>query len=183
MMEFASPTRRVTTGVALLILLTACQQHDDTDETLTATPVATNPASTSVGQDAVPQIHTASSGKPVSLDAALAAVMGATEIPYPVYPNGTKYRVGGENGLKIVVFQTDDAFPDVDRYYREATGDEGMARLIAMSDYVRYSRDSSDDDPWATHRPGIVIHQFNGADEREAVGARKSARTNIIMSF
>lgn len=116
-------------------------------------------------------------------DEALAAVFGASEIPYPVYPNGQKYRVGGENGLKIVVFQTDDDFDVVDEYYSQIKENGGMARLMAMQDYVRYSSVSTDSDPWATHKPGIVIHQFNDEVERKAVGASPSARTNIIMSY
>ena len=116
-------------------------------------------------------------------NSALAAVFGASEIPYPVYPNGQKYRVGGENGLKIVVFQTDDEFETVDRYYSQFKENAGMARHMAMQDYVRYSNASTDSDPWATHKPGIVIHQFNDQGERKAVGASPSARTNIIMSF
>jgi len=118
-------------------------------------------------------------------NSALAAVYGASEIPYPVYPNGQKYRVGGENGLKIVVFQTDDAFDTVDEYYSQVKDNAGMARLLAMQDYVRYAKANADTDadPWATHKPGIVIHQFNDEVERKAVGASPSARTNIIMSF
>lgn len=116
-------------------------------------------------------------------DSALAAVFGASEIPYPVYPNGQKYRVGGENGLKIVVFQTDDEFEVVDEYYSQIKENAGMARLMAMQDYVRYSNEGADIDPWATDKPGIVIHQFNDQVERQAVGASPSARTNIIMSF
>ena len=114
---------------------------------------------------------------------ALSAVMGATEIPYPIYPNGKKYRVGGENGLKIVVFQTEDSFDEVDEYYRSASAETRMPRLMAMSDYVRYSSDEGDDDPWATYRPGIVIHEFDGEDARLAAGAGEGARTNIIMSY
>ncbi len=113
----------------------------------------------------------------------LTAVYGATEIPYPVYPNGNKYRVGGENGLKIVVFETEDSFDEVDAYYQNLSEQKGMPRLDAMNDYVRYSNDFRDDDPWATYRPGIVIHQFNDDGERAAVGATETARTNIIMSF
>ena len=70
---------------------------------------------------------------------ALSAVMGATEIPYPVYPNGRKYRVGGENGLKIVVFQTEDSFDEVDEYYPLGVGRpehaaaDGHERLRALS--------------------------------------------------
>ncbi len=111
------------------------------------------------------------------------AVVGASEIPYPVYPGGDKYRVGGENGLKIVVFATSDPFEEVDRFYNTSVGTDGMPRLTAMNDYVRYSQDASDNDPWATHRPGIVIHQFKDAAERRAVGADENATTNIILSF
>lgn len=113
----------------------------------------------------------------------LSAVMGATEIPYPIYPNGKKYRVGGENGLKIVVFETEDPFDEVDAYYRSVSADRGTPRLHAMNDYVRYPSDVEDGDPWATYRPGIVIHEFDGADARDAAGAGASARTNIIMSY
>ena len=114
---------------------------------------------------------------------ALTAVFGATEIPYPVYPNGSKYRVGGENGLMIVVFQTEDSFDEVDAYYQNHSEEAGMPRLLGMNDYVRYSSDTTDEDPWATYRPGIVIHEFDDDSERQAVGAREGARTNIIMSF
>ncbi|MFK7855137.1 MAG: hypothetical protein AB8B79_13520 [Granulosicoccus sp.] len=116
-------------------------------------------------------------------ESSISAVVGASEIPYPIYPNGSKYRVGGENGLKIVVFQTEDSFAKVDGYYKSLTGDSGMPRLVAMNDYVRYSSSTDDKDPWATYRPGIVIHQFNEDGERTAVGAKGSAQTNIIMSF
>ena len=116
-------------------------------------------------------------------ESALAAVVGASEIPYPVYPNGTKYRVGGENGLKIVVFQTEDPFHKVDDYYNGLSDNSGMARILAMTDYVRYSNTMDDLDPWATHLPGIVIHEFEGEDARQAVGASAMAKTNIIMSF
>lgn len=111
------------------------------------------------------------------------AVVGASDIPYPVYPNGTKYRVGGENGLKIVVFQTEDPFHKVDEFYNQISQNSGMARIMAMTDYVRYSQDDADLDPWATDRPGIVIHEFEGEDARKAVGASAVAKTNIIMSF
>ncbi len=114
---------------------------------------------------------------------ALAAVIGASEIPYPVYPNGTKYRVGGENGLKIVVFQTEDAFEKVDEFYHSMGENEAMVRKMAMSDYVKYSPGAEASDPWATHIPGIVIHEFDNEDSRKAVGASAAAKTNIIMSF
>lgn len=111
------------------------------------------------------------------------AVAGALEIPYPLYPNGEQYRVGGENGLKIVLFETTDTFEEVDQFYQQLIEEEEFSRLVAMSDYVRYSDASADNDPWATHLPGIVIHQFNSEDERQAVGADDTAKTNIIMSF
>jgi len=114
---------------------------------------------------------------------ALAAVIGASEIPYPVYPNGTKYRVGGENGLKIVVFQTEDSFEMVDEFYHSMGDNESMVREMAMSDYVKYSPGAEGSDPWATHIPGIVIHEFDNDDSRKAVGASDAAKTNIIMSF
>jgi len=120
---------------------------------------------------------------PLTDENPLAAVVGASEIPYPMYPNGTKYRVGGENGLKIVVFQTEDSFEKVDSYYNTLSGNAGMARIAAMSDYVRYSSEAEDVDAWATHKPGIVIHQFENETSREAVGASAMAKTNIIMSF
>jgi len=113
----------------------------------------------------------------------LSAIVGTSEIPYPMYPNGTKYRVGGENGLKIVVFQTEDPFHKVDDYYNGLSDGSGMARIVAMSDYVRYSNGTEDLDPWATHKPGIVIHEFDNEEARQAVGASAMAKTNIIMSF
>ncbi len=161
------------------IVLSACDNpfSKDTEE---HSDVVVLPATTGA-------VGGANSENRIDLDAsdtALAAVFGASEIPYPVYPNGQKYRVGGENGLKIVVFQTDDAFDDVDAYYSDIKENAGMARLLAMQDYVRYaSTEGTDSDPWATHKPGIVIHQFNDEMERKAVGASPTARTNIIMSF
>jgi len=118
-----------------------------------------------------------------SVDTLNAAIDGATQIPYPLYPNGSKYRVGGENGLKIVLFETTDSFEEVDEFYRNLAQSEQMPRMLAMNDYVRYSTVVDDNDPWATYRPGIVIHQFNDDVEREAVGADPEALTNIILSF
>lgn len=105
---------------------------------------------------------------------------GSRDIPYPVYPNASKYRIGGENGLRIVLFQTEDSFQEVDAYFQEQAD---LARLGAMPDYVRYSTSSDDNDPWATNEPGIVIHEFNNESEKSAVGADETARTNIIMSY
>ncbi len=147
-------------AILMLITLSACNRSDDSD------------AETTV----VPGITTLDSDNST-------AVIGASEIPYPVYPNGMKYRVGGENGLKIVVFETNDPFEEVDKFYNGELNKNGMPRLTAMNDYVRYSSDASDSDPWATHRPGIVIHRFQNDAERQAVGANADATTNIIMSF
>lgn len=102
------------------------------------------------------------------------------DIPYPLYPNGSKYRIGGENGLRIVLFQTEDSFQEVDSYFQEQAN---MSRLNAMQDYVRYSASADDVDPWATGKPGIVIHEFNDEAAKSAVGADGTARTNIIMSY
>lgn len=168
--------------VASLILLSGCGEKSDEekqpgDKQLTTLP-ADSRHSISAGNSA-----SAISNDQLNQNSPISAVIGASEIPYPVYPNGSKYRVGGENGLKIVVFQTDDSFDQVDGYYRNLVGNSVMPRLIAMNDYVRYSSNFEDKDPWATYRPGIVIHQFNDDGERQAVGAKNSARTNIIMSF
>ena len=116
----------------------------------------------------------------IDTDENLAAVLGAADIPYPLYPNSSKYRIGGENGLKIVLFQTEDSFEEVDAFYQS---EAKLPRLSAMNDYVRYSVESGDQDPWATTKPGIVIHQFKNADERQAAGADGASQTNIIMSF
>jgi len=154
--------------VALAATITACDKKpaDNTD----AIVVTANEVTNVVVQ-------------PELSNNALSAVVGASEIPYPVYPNGTKYRVGGENGLKIVVFQTEDPFHKVDDYYNGLSDNEGMSRLMAMTDYVRYSQGNDDIDPWATHLPGIVIHEFSDEESRQAVGASTVAKTNIIMSF
>ncbi len=167
--------RILTYSVSAMALLTLVACGDDPADKLKGAVEPIANAASSAETDVLPDM--------TGDDDSLSAVIGASEIPYPVYPNGSKYRVGGENGLKIVVFQTDDDFEQVDRYYREVSGQVGMPRLIAMNDYVRYSKDNEDKDPWATYRPGIVIHQFNTDDERQAVGAKGSARTNIIMSF
>ena len=167
--------RILTYSVSAMALLTLVACGDDPADKLKGAVEPIANAASSAASDVLPDM--------TGDDDTLSAVIGASEIPYPVYPNGSKYRVGGENGLKIVVFQTDDDFEQVDRYYREVSGQVGMPRLIAMNDYVRYSKDNDDKDPWATYRPGIVIHQFNTDDERQAVGAKGTARTNIIMSF
>ena len=167
--------RILTYSVSAMALLTLVACGDDPADKLKGAVEPIANAAGSAAADVLPDM--------TGDDDTLSAVIGASEIPYPVYPNGSKYRVGGENGLKIVVFQTDDDFEQVDRYYREVSGQAGMPRLIAMNDYVRYSKDNEDKDPWATYRPGIVIHQFNTDDERQAVGAKGTARTNIIMSF
>ena len=168
--------------VASLIILNGCGNSTEEDKLLGSKQIdlpTSNQQQAASSHDRAPVLIEDS----IQSESAVAAVGGASEIPYPVYPNGAKYRVGGENGLKIVVFQTEDSFEQVDEFYKSKAGKSGMPRLIAMSDYVRYSSSSDDQDPWATYRPGIVIHQFNDDDERLAVGAEDSAQTNIIMSF
>lgn len=112
-----------------------------------------------------------------------AAVIGTTFIPYPLYPNATQYRIGGEGELKIVLFETEDAFYKVDAFYRNYIENVGLSRLLAMSDYVRYAAGNDDFDPWATDQPGIVIHEFPDAVDARRLGARDGSKTNIIMSF
>ena len=157
-------TVRVISGVLLAstIVIVGCGKDTETDAqqpTATASEPVLGNAETS-----------ATSESPLTAD----------NIPYPLYPNSSKYRIGGENGLMIVLFQTEDSFEEVDSFYQSQAN---LPRLSAMNGYVRYSVDSQDQDPWATTKPGIVIHQFNDANERQAVGADDSAKTNIIMSF
>ncbi len=166
-------------AIASLFALSSCGGSNDTDKQSGNKPEIPPDTRITVVSDSTP----VKIGSQDIDDSGFSAVIGASEIPYPVYPNGSKYRVGGENGLKIVVFETEDSFEKVDSYYKRLSGKSGMPRLIAMNDYVRYSNSSYDKDPWATYRPGIVIHQFNDSRERMAVGAKDTARTNIIMSF
>ena len=156
-------------ATTLLLVLVACNN----DDTAAPEKVLVSTADTDVNE-----LNSMSQNAD-----ALTAVVGTSEIPYPVYPNGQKYRVGGENGLKIVVFQTEDSFQKVDQYYSSMSDNSGMPRLMAMNDYVRYSKTNEDLDPWATHLPGIVIHEFGDETERASVGASDQAITNIIMSF
>jgi hypothetical protein len=175
--------RSLSLGLALTTtaLLVACGGDITTDSanlTTKTEPVILN------GKDAVVSVTQLNSATTLTTsDTSPAAIGGATQIPYPVYPNGNKYRVGGENGLKIVLFETSDSFEEVDEFYRNLAQSEQMPRMLAMNDYVRYSTASDDVDPWATYRPGIVIHQFNDDTERRAVGADEKALTNIILSF
>ncbi|MDB4223144.1 hypothetical protein N9850_05185 [Granulosicoccus sp.] len=174
--------RSLSLGLALTTtaLLVACGGDSTTDSASLTTktePVILN------GKDAVVSVTQLNSATTETSDTSPVAIDGATQIPYPVYPNGNKYRVGGENGLKIVLFETSDSFEEVDEFYRNLAQSEQMPRMLAMNDYVRYSTKSDDVDPWATYRPGIVIHQFNDDTERRAVGADEKALTNIILSF
>jgi len=111
------------------------------------------------------------------------AVAGTGEIPYPIYPNARQYRIGGEHGLHIVLFETDDNFADVDAFYQRYIDSRGLSRIVGMSDYVRYAAGEDDNDAWATSNPGIVIHGFNTAQEARSNGANAGAKTNIIVSF
>jgi hypothetical protein len=175
--------RSLSLGLALTTtaLLAACGGDSATDSVNVTTktePVIVHGKDTvvSVTQLNGATTDTSPSNLPVAIE-------GATQIPYPLYPNSNKYRVGGENGLKIVLFETADSFEEVDEFYRNLAQSEQMPRMLAMSDYVRYSTNPDDIDPWATYKPGIVIHQFNFNAERSAVGADQKALTNIILSF
>lgn len=115
------------------------------------------------------------------------AVTGSNAIPYPIYPEAKQYRIGGENGLQVVLFETSDSFEDVDKFYKRYGGSQGYARLVGMADYVRYDTTresaSSSADAWKNDKPGIVIHSFSDSDEAAQSGARPDARTNIIVSY
>ena len=92
--------------VASLIVLSGCGKGSE-DEKLLGNKQLTLP--TDNGQFASANDSSpAGSSDQLNQESTISAVIGASEIPYPVYPNGSKYRVGGENGLKIVVFQTED---------------------------------------------------------------------------
>ena len=165
--------RSVSLGLTLtaVAVLAACGEDSATSSKKITAPVVLN------GNNEVTNLIANKT------DATLTAIDGATTIPYPLYPNGNKYRVGGENGLKIVLFETTDSFEEVDEFYRTMAQSDAMPRMMAMNDYVRYSTNTEDVDPWGTSKPGIVIHQFNDDNERDAVGADKEALTNIILSF
>ena len=116
-------------------------------------------------------------------DQQTAAIEGTAEIPYPIFPEAKQYRVGGENGLQVVLFETEASFSDVDAFYRRYIHKKGLSRISAMSDYVRYAASSDDIDAWATDKPGIVIHGFETEQEANKYGAEGTSLTNIIVSY
>jgi len=167
-------------ALLVLLLIGGCQRESasEAETDAGATPVVAD-------ADALAEA-TAEKATEVSDEAAAAvdeALLPSDDVPYPIYPNGTRYRVGGENGLKIVLFETADSFEEVDAFYSAQAEAQGMPRLHAMTDYVRFGSGADDQDAWATHRPGIVVHEFSGDEEREAVGADSQALTNIIISY
>lgn len=175
-------TYRPLVALVLAGSITACGSESKSPE---IPPVAEAESTSATGEHVKSGEWTTTEDIDVPVDQiddnqAASDVLGIDDIPYPLYPNGSRYRIGGENGLKIILFQTEDSFEDVDAYYQSQAN---MPRLSAMNDYVRYSAGKGDNDPWATGNPGIVIHQFNSESERNAVGADEKARTNIIMSF
>lgn len=169
-------------AVALLALGISSCGNDNT--TQTAATISEKPSEDSItltAADSAGQISDSASSHIVDVSQSDAEEnLKPEDIPYPLYPNGSSYRIGEEGTLHVILFQTEDSFEQVDTYYRERVK---LPRLSAMGDYVRYSTSEADIDPWETSQPGIVIHKFNNESEREAVGADKSANTNIIMSF
>lgn len=115
------------------------------------------------------------------------AITGSDAIPYPIYPDAKQYRIGGENGLHVVLFETNDSFEEVDSFYQRYSGSKGYSRLVGMADYVRYDTTreaaSSNSDAWKNDKPGIVIHGFTDQDEATQSGATPGAKTNIIVSY
>lgn len=187
-MTMNSISFKVLVGCLAASLLSSCRNDADVstdNNTLPAVAAANNVAITSETDTESATQWAVSKDMNVTPDQIgesldLASVLGDGDIPYPVYPNGSHYRIGTENGLKIIVFETEDTFEEVDAYYQVKAG---MARLSAMKDYVRYSRTDEDNDPWETGKPGIVIHEFSSESEKLAAGANDNSRTNIIMSF
>ncbi len=116
-------------------------------------------------------------------DQQMAAIEGTAEIPYPIFPEAKQYRIGGENGLQVVLFETQASFSDVDAFYRRYIHKKGLSRISAMSDYVRYAANADDIDAWATDKPGIVIHGFETEQEANRYGAERTSLTNIIVSY
>lgn len=167
--------------IALVALFLSSCSKDNASSIVSEEPTI-NAATPSIAN----QVHTASVGGSAGNSGARPAdndedtSLSPDDVPYPLYPNGLSYRIGDEGKLKIILFQTEDSFEQVDSFYREKSQ---LERLSSMSGYVRYSVNEGDIDPWETAKPGIVIHQFNDASEREAVGAGDDANTNIIMSF
>lgn len=114
----------------------------------------------------------------------VASMPHALEVPYPLYPNGTKYRIGGESGLKIVAYETIDDFTAVDKYFTEQASKKGLSRHPVMSDYVRYEKGGGRGiDPWEPGRPGVIIHTFTDESEALSYGAAPDSKTNIIISY
>lgn len=111
------------------------------------------------------------------------AIAGTSGIPYPVFPEATQYRIGGEDGLHIVLFETTASFDEVDSFYQRHQENGGMSRLQAMNDYVRYTAGENDSDAWDNNKPGIVIHGFQNQNEAVQTGADPDSKTNIIISF
>lgn len=166
--------------VALLALFLSSCGKEDTSSTVPEEQKenATTPSTADQAQNAN---EGGSAGNPeASSTSEDSENLSPEDIPYPLYPNGLSYRIGEEGTLKIILFQTEDSFEQVDTFFQEQSK---LTRLSAMSGYVRYSANEGDIDPWETSKPGIVIHEFNDASEREAVGAGDNANTNIIMSF
>ena len=115
------------------------------------------------------------------------AITGSDAIPYPIYPDAKQYRIGGENGLHVVLFETSASFEEVDSFYKRYSGNKGYSRLVGMADYVRYDTTreaaTSNSDAWKNDKPGIVIHGFSDQNEAMQSGATPGARTNIIVSY
>lgn len=112
----------------------------------------------------------------------IATLPDTLDVPYPLYPNGSRYRIGGENGLKVVLYETTDTFSAVEKFFNNQADKKGLSRQLVMSDYVRYST-AVTHDPWTNALPAIVIHEFVNPADATNYGAAPDARTNIIMSF
>ncbi len=110
-------------------------------------------------------------------------VASEQDIPFPLYPNATRYRIGGQNGLKLALFETTDEFGDVDHFYAEKATKTGLLRQQIMPDYVQYGELSGAQPAITEENPGVLIYAFFDAREAQQAGATPNARTSIIIIY
>lgn len=152
-------------------LVTQTLKHTDEQTLITTSPVHAHP----------------SNSPPVTESQLSVEVAPMSEIPFPVYPNSTRYRIGGEQGLKIALFETTDEFALVDAYYTRMASAAGLDRNMYMGDLVNYSQPHEEavNEHFASlpQLPGILIHTFINPIDATLIGAGQNARTNIIISY
>ncbi len=186
------------TAVLTLQILTACSSESDTVQSgvrpdgtaLDTTTLATQNATAAKKDGADSMIIVESAFRPDNSDPSdnSGLLFTSRSSDYPTYPSAERYRIGGENGLKIVVFETTDSFADVDAYFSEQSVDYQLERSATTLDYVKYTfkgdtKKTDTPDPWDIASPGIVIHTFLNSDDAVGYGASPASKTNIIVSY